>query len=696
MIKRSFFIVWLLLAFSACTVNEPSIPAWDTQWTVVLPTKNVLMSDIIGNDSLLTADTTDSGIPIYHFSLSDSTDWQRVTSQNLAIAPSSKTFDAAIGIIDINKPLDVTTDSIKVGDILPSTLLAYADAHHDTIPPFSDFDLQPADDHQQFNQFKRVKIDSGSIWLTFYNKMFLKIRPGMTINIYNDSPEDGLIGRFYFADVIPPGSVITSSIVDLAGKEIINKIRIEYLVPIAGSDTIMVLDSKAREGLFYSQVSMSKLKVAWAEAKVPPQQFSRQDSVDISQEKHHLQQADIQKGRIRVSLTNNMPLNARVRFVLPDFQKDGQLKTVSAEIPAGQLFNQTIRLDGWTLLNHENPGGYVDFITYQLTANVDSSDGYVVIASNDSVSVNVDVDSLFFSSLEGTIDTVKMNIEPTVVDGPDFFSDYEGGIRLDDLVMTMDFENQIDFPVNVNLNIVGEHEENSAVTKTVAIPLQRTIQQSSVSPHTSIVLDKNSTTPSIVDLLEILPSKIRVSGQADIEGHGSVSVGQGTRVSFKIESPLTIQLKNPLQKKSEVDSIRKDDLGDEDRQLLSEDIQDAYAQFTLSNGIPIGAKVTLYMATDSTQLDNNVIADSSRKWIIEGMVSAGKTDAGGFVSEKTISEITISLSKEKLQLLSHSPIYVRQVVEILPTAGVVRFRQNDELNIGALVKIKYTMNKQDK
>jgi len=685
----STLLVFLFL--SSCTLHEPSIPAWDTQWTVILPTEDFVMSEIIEEDSLLSADTTLSGIPIISFSMKDSSDWQNITQDDLSLDPDDQDYVVPIGQIKIDSPPELTSDSVKMTDYSPPEWLV----NNDTIPPFSQFNINPPDQEMAFDEFNRVKIDSGSVWITFHNNMVVTIKSGMEIDLYNNGPGNGLIGTFVFIEDIPGGSAVKSQPLDLAGKEISNLIRLEYDIPIAGSDTSMIKDDDFRDSYFFVNVAMGDLKVDWAEAQIPSQEFTQSDSVDTSEEKDRLRQAEINSGSIDISLENNLAIDAHIKLILPDFTKDDQTKTVFADIPAGQNYTQQVSLDGWTISNHKNPGEFVDYIFYNVFAEIDSTENYVLIRSTDSVDVNIQINTLYFNSVIGSIDTVTLEIDPTEVDGPDFFEEFGSGLRLEDLVMTMDFENQIDFPLNLDLTITAEREEDGVITDSRSISLQRVIQRSSVSQHTEIILDKDATTPSIVDLLEILPSTIRVSGEGYIVGEGAVELDQGVRIKYSVESPLTLKLDNPVARESEIDSLKKDDIDKDAREALTEDLQEAFIELSLTNGVPVGAEVFLYLAVDSTKLFDDVITDSSAKIIVGGLVEAGEIDETGYVSNPEVSRIPVSLSKEELQIFNSSPIYMRQVVEIQPTTGVVRIRQNDKIVIGATVNVKYTVNSQD-
>jgi len=343
--------------------------------------------------------------------------------------------------------------------------------------------------------------------------------------------------------------------------------------------------------------------------------------------------------------------------------------------------------------NHLNPSDFVNTLYYTLEVQMDSSDGYVRLSSEDYISADVQMDSLYFDYLEGELDTIDVDIDPTNIDNIDFFGDFNGDVRLNDLSMTLTFENQIDFPINVNLAIAGYHENDSGqITDSVVIHIQRTIDAASVSPETKIVLDRTSTTPSIVDLLEILPTRIEVSGSAFIAGEGSISVGQGLRVLYDIESPLSFEIKTPLVQNTEIDTMLQEDMDADFRKALTEDVNDAYIDFEFTNGLPIGAHVVFYLADDPAELYDTDIADSSRKFIFEIDLNAAQTGEDGYVSAPSVTKVHVNLSEQTLAIFKQNTLYSREDFTIQPTQGPVRVRQNDELQIGGKVHVKYTVN----
>ncbi len=680
----------ILAIVSSCTINEPSLPSWDTDWAVYLPTKDFVMADAI-DDSILFADTTSSGVPVISFSLSDSTDWQRIEPSDLAMDTYDDSFNAEIGDITLNDASDIQTDYINVMSQLPPELLAFGD----TLPPYSDFELHPNGDTLSYDHFQNVHIKQGHLWLTFHNDMFLTVDSGLTISVFNSENLQTPVGQFVFNQPIHPGVTLTSEPVDLAGKEIGNTLRTQYILPIAGTDTVTVLTDEMKQGGFYMVLSMDKLVVDRASAKVPQQSFIHSDSLEITQDDLRVTSARIEHGSITVALDNHLSINTQVRFELPDFVKDGQAKVVERYLVGGQSQTEIIDLSGYRLINAEHPSQTIDFIHYNINATVDSTDGYVPIKSTDNVAADIHVDSLYLSSFEGELNPITLDIEPQDMNGLDFFKDFNGEIRLSDLEMRLTFDNQVDFPLNFDFYLVGYHQGNANGPDSVGVHIQDVIQKNSVSPQTVLILNGTSQSPSIVDLLAILPTKIKFYGQATISGHGSVSANDGLRARFTVSSPLSIDLQDSISQETSVDSLTSDDLDPDTQDMLTNEVKSAYAQLTMHNALPIGAEVYFYMATDSLQLQSDFIADSTQKMVIHGIVSAAETNASGYVSQATSSVIEVNLTPRQLELFGKPPLYLKQKFIILPTQGTIRFRQEDKIGIDAMVRVQYTMNKKE-
>ncbi len=680
-------LLFITALLTACTLNEPKLPSWDTQWGLQLPTTDFVMSEII-DDSTLVADTTQNGIPIIRFSTSDTSEWQRIDKSDLALDELNEAYTMTVGNIELGDADEFQTDTVYVMDILPSELLI-----GDTLLPYPDFS-EASEGTEEYSHYESVHILSGNIWLTFHNEMFLNIDAGMSVKLYNNDGSGTQIGEFIFNSPIPTGTSVNSELLNLADKTISNKIRVVYSIPIMGNALPTILTDEMKQGYYFSDMFMDKLVVDEARAIVPDQEFVYSDSLLLPEGDIHLRRAVVDKGGLIIRLNNNISINAQVQITMPDFVKNGNPKTINTLLSPGEQTVENVALDGWELINSVDPASIIDNIHIEVSSMIGSNGAIVPISASDSVTIEIVADSLYFSFIEGDIAKLNFEIEPTESEAIDFPSELESGLRLPDLEMRLLFENEIDFPIDLDLHIVGYRIKNEQVVDSVHITLAEVIQKNSIAPETEIVLNEGSSSPSIVDLLAILPNKIKFYGRATVDGSGSIAANQGMRVRYAISSPLSINIPNAISQESDPDTLTEEDLDKDTRDMLTKEITDARAQIKLTNGLPVGVEVSIYLALNSSDLGSAVIADSSKKIVLHGIVEAGDSDASGYVSQPVVSIINFHLSETQLQIFAQPPVFMKQIVTIQPTSGTVRFRQTDKAEIDALLKVNYIMNQE--
>ena len=683
--KKMFGVVGiLLLVINACTINEPDPPVWDTTWKIELPIKSVTLKEIV-NDSTILADTTSDGQPIVRFNMEDSTDWQYVQESDLTITPENTSFTAQIGAIKLQEKSEVKSTEINLGELLPPELLT-----SDTIPPYPGRTVTPDPKEVSYDFFERAVIKKGKIYLTFHNDLFIKVDAGMTIDIYNnDSPNPTLVTSIVFSQPIEPYAVTQSDVVDLSGLTISNHFLLKYTIPIAGSDTFQVVTDQQKQGSIYSILTVEGIEVSEADAKIPEQTFNKEQSIAMPQNEHQIIQALVKEGSLTLNIQNGLPLYSHSIITLPEIVKNGQPEQIELNLQANESTVQQINLAGFQILNSAQPGEPLDSIHVQIESTINSNDQIVTIKETDQIAVNVIFTDIVFQSITGVLEPVAVQIAPDTVDNSDLFEKINGsGLILEDLQLKFRIENQIDIPVHLILNLKARHGMEE---KTMTV--DEWIKAASEAPYTEIILDKNYKTPnSIVDLFSILPEQIEFSGEATVEGQGTVALGEGVRALFSVETPLFFKLQNPITYESDLDSIRKDDIDQDLRDRLANDWHEGEFHLLIGNGTPFGTEFTFIMAEDSLQVNSTTIADSSRKIVIEANIQQGQIGSDGYVSAPTESEVVIKLSEQQMNLFQKSPIYFKQMVKILPTGATkVKVRTSDKIKLTGFIQTNFTV-----
>ncbi len=682
MYKRISVIVLGLSLIMGCSFNEPDPPSWDTTAKVYLPLKTVTMEKLV-NDSTLLADTT-NGQPIIKFELSDSTDWERVTRDDLKIEAFSDSFHTEIGTIKLENS-EVSSTPIHLDE-----LLAAGAVNNDTIPPYPGYSINPDPKELDYDFYNRAVIERGTMYLTFHNELFLTIDSGMTIEVWNNGSEPQKeIVKIVFDQPIPPFSTIQSNVVDLSGKEISNHFILKYTIPIQGCDTATVIEDAWRDGTCYSVLTVKDLEVSEAEAKIPEQSFSQNESIPLPTDQHRLIDATVESGSITLKIKNDMALHTQLTVRLPNVLLDGDPKTLHFDLLPNTEVEEVVDLQNCQILNANNPGAPLDSLDVEFSLTAGSDDQIVTISKNDGMGVDVQTTDIYFRHISGILNPISQEIASSEVDLQDVFEKISGmGLRMEDLRLIFTFENQIDIPVATHLTIKAVHQDGG-VNEERTMNVEMTIQRSSVSPTTTLILDKNYQNPySIVDLISILPTKIYVSGDAQIGGEGSVDVGQGLRALYKIETPISYQLSDSLTFTGDVSTIETND--DDFQKTLSEDVHELTLHLSMHNGTPLGALIKIIFSDDSLQLNSDVIADSSKKIVINIPIAAGAVDQNGYVVQPTENETDIRLTHDQLQLFNQPVVYLKQWITLLPTNGKkVMLRSSDSIGLDGYLYVKY-------
>ncbi len=673
----SFFLIW------SCTINEPEPPVWDTSWKIELPLKQVTMKELI-NDSTLVADTT-NGTPTIRINFEDSTDWEYVQASDLTIHPANKQFQSEIGTIKLEKHSEVRSSDITLDELLPANMLT-----SDTIPPHPPTTVSPETKEATFDFYERAVIKSGTMYLTVHNDLFLKIDAGMRVDIYNNNqPNPQLITSIVFSSSVEPYGVTQSDVVDLSGLEVSNHFLLKYTIPIAGADTMTIITDEQRNGTLYSILTLENVEVSEADAKVPEQSFTNEEKIALPSDNHRIVEAKIKEGSITLNIQNELPVYSNTIITLPEILENGQAKQIQLNLQPDENTVQQIDLAGYEIKNISHPGEPLDSILIQVEATVSSNGQIVTIKETDQIQIDVSFTDIVFEKISGILQPVNVNLENTSIDVGDFFENINGsGLILDDLQLKIVVENQLDIPVHLLLTLTAQNGSETRV-----LNIDEWIKAKSEAPFTEIILDKNYENPySIVDLFAILPKTLEMQGQAVIEGEGSIELGQGVRALYTAESPLFFKLQNPITYQSDLDSIKKEDIDQDTRDRLRDDLEQAKFNLIIKNGTPFATEFNLILADDSLEVNNTTITDSTRKIVIKATIDRGLIGTDGYVTEAVENNVEINLTNQQMELFQKSPIYMGQKVVLLPTGDQqVKVRTTDTIEVQGFIQINFTV-----
>ncbi len=680
----SIFLAFVI-SLTACSINEPQLPKWDTNWQLSLTGGRVTLSDLLKNsdlkDSLNTA----------YFSVQDSTERQAIQQKDLSFKADDHHFSNKIGIFSVKKPQPKTAG----GETFAEIFAAYNPQVGTVFPKLDPFTLTPDPRVVTFDEFQSLDIYSGTFTVKFHNDLILGIASGMKVvlndlNRINES-DSGLIDTIYFNGPIPQGATLESEPVNLAGKTISNNLQLRYFIPIAGTDSAQTLTQDDLNSSFYTEVSMSDIKVNSASAKVPEQSFTYDNNAPVVVGELAIRRASINSGMIHFDVNNHMALSGRFTLTFPDFRSAGDAPLSTAfQVDANSQKDVAVNLADYILQNGSNPGEFLDTLRYQVQAVTDSSNGVVRVSADDSLSIDVRMDSLFFGDVSGYLSPKQVEIPAVNQSGLFDFNGLSGKFTLPDMVLTMDFHSQIDMPVNLDIDVIGYHRDavSGHITDSIDVKINKTVQSGNNPNPTSLVLDRQSSQPSIVDLMSIMPTDIKVKGQATISGDGDIKVGDAFWVTYKIESPLTVKVDEALTYETTRHFMGEQDIDAEQRDKITQNFSEVTATVKTANHFPIGAQVLLFVSRDSSNLYSDVITDSTRKAVFMINVAPGEQNADGVVTAAASDENVLKLTRKQIHIFEQVPIYYGAKVILPATTAPARFKNDDALHYEPALQFK--------
>jgi len=679
-----FFLPVVFLA--SCTINEPSLPKWDTSWEIHLKGDVVQMSELLKNSEEI-YDSTDAvtGEQTYFINFSDTSESKEIDQQDLSMQGDEQHFSYTLGVFEVTQPDPKTDEGLSFGEIFSD----YNPTPGSQIPPINPRILEPDPRDLVFENFSLLEIESATFTVIFHNNLILGIDEGMQITVFDhtrlNDADGGLIGEINFAEAIPAGNTLESNALNLAGKTISNEITLRYRIPLSGTDSMMTLTQEDIDSDFYTEVVISPVRVNRALAKIPEQRIIRNNSAPVNADDHAISFAEINKGSLHLQIGNNLSTGSVVNIDLPNFvDKSNKILTRSEFVNANTVKNIQINLDGYNLQNEKQNGTYVDSIYYNVSSVTERTTEDVWLSEDDSVTVHVSMDSLYFNSIQGNINRTQIAFEPVRKD--DFFdqSGLEGSFKLPELVLILNFHNEVDLDLNVDFNVTGYHRDaySGIITDSVTVSVNQPVSRSGQT----LMLDKHSSSPSIVDLMSIMPTEMIVTGNAYIEGEGSIAKGDKVWLDYIVDSPFTLQIDEPMLYTADKQALNDKESDSKKRQDISENFTEIEIVLLSDNGLPLASDIKFFMSTDSSTLFDESPYDSTEKFIAETYVSAASINADGFVNKTVKEENLIHLTQQQITLFEQSPLYYGYKVAIEPTSKPVRFRTNDQLRFDAVLK----------
>ena len=368
----------------------------------------------------------------------------------------------------------------------------------------------------------------------------------------------------------------------------------------------------------------------------------------------------IDSGHIQLIIQNFIGLEADVLFSIAELSFNGSSLESSFEIASitePQL--QTIDLSGYSLnLDVANQQ-----VNYTSALTIDSEE-LLTLTLNDSIAIDVLIDTLWFSSVTGIIDTVEVTID-TVEQEISALPDDMDGFEFTNVEISIDFESDISIPVFLDLTMEASNSTGEMETSSIA--------NWNITDSSSVII------PNANELINIQPDMILAYGSARVGGDGTsgtVTTDQTIAGLLSVVAPLELEIGPDAEITTDPELTTEADAGE----TIPGEIEEIKVFIRYDNEFEFGTAVTVLMSQDTLHFDDgtaDVLVDTL-------LIPAGETGLD-----------SLNLNDDRLGLFNQDSMYVQAKINVLGQTDEngnpvpSKFLSTDVLQLNIYGRIQY-------
>lgn len=671
-VKFSCFglVIFFLLSAVNCNLRKPVAPVWDLQVNFPIVNRPYAIDSLIRKDTSLFKINPTNGLLTYSYSQPAASD---SVGDKINMKPAQPPqFKIAVGTIpfrDFSFGIDIPNPGIPSGIIPPGDL-----------PPIS-IEMPSSD------QFDYLEFETGVIRLTVTNSTPITISFDSIRFIDRDNH------RFVFdiGSVPPLQSRSGQSILD--GKIVRLPLTLDTVRSrTPGSSTPVTIP----DPILRIRLEFQNLIINSARAKIPPTDVYRIDSskfvIDSSPSPTKLKIARFKSGAVNLKIRNNFDVTTNVLLSLPQLYNRNTQQPFSINRIITRNDSLVIPVN---LYNYEfRSAAPTETLTYTASIRQLGSEGdtmqFRTFSRTDELVASLQIlpppqDVFILSYAEGVLKPTLLSFDTLLNiklgDVPTIFS--IDSLRLPDATFVLNLSTP-----NIPIQIGGSIKLDDSIKYSITIP-QTNLAASSTTPVTISGADVVSSLSRYVTANKTLPNSFKLSTNATINPFyvvGSISSSDkiGGNISFEIPSNIGIKggvFRDTLQLGDE-----KNDNGEtvELDSLLINRLQSGFINFTLSNGIPLGTRISIKL------LDANRLFIQNLPGTGPVQVSSALVGVDGFASQAVQSKFSVAMNKSELDNLNKAKFAVLEIVFNTPDPSPsVKFRNSDKMNVRVFGTFNY-------
>ena len=382
------------------------------------------------------------------------------------------------------------------------------------------------------------------------------------------------------------------------------------------------------------------------------------DRIDLDNDTK-IQTAQIDSGKILFTIQNFIGLEADVIFSIEELKQGSNPLETSFQISSSpDPFQREIDLSGYTLsvpLDSQS-------VNYTSTLSI-PSDQLLSLTLNDSIAIDVLIDTLWFGSITGIVDTVDVSID-TVKKEISALPEDMDGFDFANVEISIDFESGISIPVFLDLTL--ESSNSNGISETVSI------SNWNISDSSTVIV------PNASVLINIQPDQILAYGSARVGGDGTVGSVTSDDVILG-----ELSVRAPLEFEIGQDALITTDptlLNENESEIVPEEIENIVLFVQYNNDFEFGSMITVLMSQDTLDFESGT-AD-----LLIDELQIGSTSTG---------LDSIELNDNRLGLFNQDSIYLRVEIKVIgqednngnPVPS--KFLSTDEMQLNIYGRLQY-------
>ena len=701
--SHALTLICILITFQGCLLESPESPSWELDLVIPLIDEIYPLGDlqgpIEGDSSNGFIDVTAGNI--LRLNVQDTIGTITLGENSLTVRGiGSVEFIEEIGPIELDDfGSDQMFQSLTLVEMLP-ILNSVPDG---TTMEIISFGLTPVEHDIGITGVDEAEMEQGIIRISVYNGFIDAPNSGIPITnlrIVLTDANSVQLGSAEFDRIGPDSTEVRE--IDLAGKSFVTPISSTTTGDSPGTPAFAVNSTSRNGRIIISIEFVPPFIVSSVTGDVPPINIEVMNSIPLLISGS----TELISGRFRsntedliISIENRLQIPLGATLILPNFI-DSSLVTAESvvwdNILPGATELRTISLGGDSLTN---PAGDVPLteIEYIFQAVTLASGSSSRITKNDAVVLTIQLDTLRFQRWKANFDETIPTTETNIEDMPEGFV----GISLEDVQLFMNLENSISVPMFLDLDILGT---NSIFGTSAELILRDAKIESpflfSTEPESTVILFKKGSTcvnkkcvPSgdsdIVDFFNILPDKIRISGETNLSGVGVVAIGQSMGGDYQLKVPFSFSLDSTVKfVPATLNTIAAFD--EEQKEQIEKNILYAIVESQLTNGFPLSGTLSLLISEDSTDFDAH--PDSLEVDTLLTLVLPDTDPENGiFIAFKRDS---IVLDSSKIRIFSRGGVhYIKPLITLKSTDGEPRsVKPSDFIGIKSVMTFRVRIN----